>query len=202
MPSPSSIEGRGASLTASAGRAQTVVSSACLAEDLGHVLPVVAAVVRTPSLPPDEVATRRSEMLTEIQEADDDPGAVAVDALLGVLYPPPHPLGRPVRGRTADVTRLERGDLAAFHRRWFHPAADHGRGGRRPRPGGRDRSHRRRVRRLGRQRRPGPAGAGRAAPGGSTGSSSAGRCRTSRRPTSPTASSAWPVTTPATTPRW
>ena len=115
------IEGRGASLTASAGRAQTVVSSACLAEDLGHVLPVVAAVVRTPSLPPDEVATRRSEMLTEIQEADDDPGAVAVDALLGVLYPPPHPLGRPVRGRTADVTRLERGDLAAFHRRWFHP---------------------------------------------------------------------------------
>jgi zinc protease len=115
------IEGRGASLTASAGRAQMVVSSACLAEDLGHVLPVVAAVVRTPSLLPDEVAIRRSELLTEIQEADDDPGAVAVDALLGVLYPPPHPLGRPVRGRTAAVERMSRGDLAAFHRRWFHP---------------------------------------------------------------------------------
>ena len=29
------------------------------------------------------------------------PAPMAVDALLGALYPDPHPLGRPVRGRGA-----------------------------------------------------------------------------------------------------
>ena len=48
---------------------------------------------------------------------------MAVDALLGVLYPDPHPLGRPVRGRTPAVSALERDDLLAFHRRWFAPPA-------------------------------------------------------------------------------
>ena len=116
------IEGRGASLAASAGRAQMVVSSTCLAEDLAEVLPVVAAVVRAPAFPSGEVETRRGELLTEIQEAADDPGAVAVDTLLDVLYPAPHPLGRPLRGRAADVGRLGQPDLRAFHAQWFHPA--------------------------------------------------------------------------------
>jgi zinc protease len=116
------IEGRGASLAAAAGRAQTVVSSTCLAEDLADVLPIVAAVVRTPAFPAGEAATRRGELLTEILEAADDPGAVAVDTLLGVLYPAPHPLGRPLRGQAADVGRLGPQELRAFHERWFHPA--------------------------------------------------------------------------------
>jgi zinc protease len=116
------IEARGASLTAAAGRQQIVVSATCLAADLDAVLPVVADVVRAPAFPERDVATRRGELLTEIREADDDPGAVAVDALLGVLYPDPHPLGRPVRGRSAAVLALGRHDLTAFHGRWIVPA--------------------------------------------------------------------------------
>ncbi len=116
------IEGCGASLTSAAGRQQTVVSATCLAADLAAVLPVVAEVVRAPALPEADVATRRGELLTEIREADDDPGAMAVDALLGALYPEPHPLGRPVRGRGPAVAALGRDDLRAFHRRWFGPA--------------------------------------------------------------------------------
>jgi len=116
------IEARGASLTTAAGRQQIVVSATCLAVDLAAVLPVVADVVRAPAFPEGDVATRRGELLTEIREADDDPGAVAVDALLGVLYPDPHPLGRPVRGRSAAVSALGRGDLTAFHARWVVPA--------------------------------------------------------------------------------
>ncbi|MGD9905645.1 MAG: M16 family metallopeptidase [Vicinamibacterales bacterium] len=117
------IEGRGASLGAAAGRQQLVVSATCLSADLAAILPVVADVVRMPSFPDPDVATRRGELLTEILEAEDDPGAVAVDALLGVLYPEPHPLGRPVRGRGSAVAALGRDALVAFHRRWVVPAA-------------------------------------------------------------------------------
>jgi len=69
------------------------------------------------------VATRRRELVTGIQEAADDPGAVAVDALNAALYPDGHPLGRPVRGTQAAVDALTGGDLAAYHLRYFVPGA-------------------------------------------------------------------------------
>ncbi len=117
------VENRGASLTSAAGRQQMVMSVTCLTDDLTAVLPVATEVVRAPAFPAADVTTRRGELLTEIREAEDDPGSMAVDALLGVLYPDPHPLGRPVRGRTPAVAVLERDDLLAFHRRWFAPPA-------------------------------------------------------------------------------
>jgi zinc protease len=117
------IESRGASLSAAAGRQQVIVSATALVEDFGAVLPVAVGVARRPSFPSHDVTTRRGELLTEIREAEDDPGAMAVDALLGELYPDPHPLGRPLRGRAAAVAALTRQDLQAFHRRWFTPSA-------------------------------------------------------------------------------
>jgi zinc protease len=117
------LEGRGASLAVGAGRQQIVVSATCLVEDIAAVLPVACAVARQPTFPEAEVATRRAELVTGIQEAADDPGSVAVDALHAALYPHGHPLGRPVRGFRASVERLTRGDLAAYHRRYFVPGA-------------------------------------------------------------------------------
>jgi zinc protease len=117
------LEGRGASLGVGVGRQQIVVSATCLVGDLAAVLPVACAVAREPNFPEHEVATRRAELLTVIQEAADDPGAVAVDALVATLYPGGHPLGRPVRGTAASVGRLGRGELVAFHRRHVAPGA-------------------------------------------------------------------------------
>lgn len=115
------LEGRGASLGVSAGRQQIVASATCLVDDIAAVLPVACDIVRHPSFPPGEVATRRTELLTTIQEAADDPGSVAVDALNAVLYPDGHPLGRPVRGTETAVARLDRDALVAFHARHFGP---------------------------------------------------------------------------------
>lgn len=117
------LEGVGASLSVGAGRQQIVVSATCLVEHLASVLPVACAVTRTPTFPEAEVRTRRAELLTDIREAEDDPGAVAVDALLGAIYPDGHALGRPVRGRPDAVAALGREDLEAFHERWFRPSA-------------------------------------------------------------------------------
>ncbi len=117
------LEGRGASLSVGAGRQQVVVSATCLVDDIGAVLPVASAVARQPTFPEGEVATRRAELITGIQEAADDPGSVAVDALQAALYPDGHPLGRPVRGTHDAVAALTRADLVAFHQRYFVPAA-------------------------------------------------------------------------------
>jgi len=117
------LEGRGASLSVGAGRQQIVVSATCLVDDIAAVLPVACAVARQPTFPEAEVATRRAELVTGIQEAADDPGTVAVDALHAALYPHGHPLGRPVRGTQASVEVLSRGDLAAYHLRYFVPGA-------------------------------------------------------------------------------
>lgn len=117
------LEGRGASLGVGAGRQQIAVNATCLVDDLDAVLPVACDVARQPTFPLREVATRRSELLTGIQEAADDPASVAVDALQAVLYPDGHPLGRPVRGTAVAVTALQRDDLATFHRQHFVPSA-------------------------------------------------------------------------------
>ena len=95
----------------------------CIRDSIAAVLPVACAVARQPTFPETEVATRRAELVTGIQEAADDPGTVAVDALHAALYPDGHPLGRPVRGSQASVAALTRGDLAAYHRRYFVPGA-------------------------------------------------------------------------------
>lgn len=117
------LEGCGASLGVGAGRQQIVVNATCLVDDIGAVLPVACDVARHPSFPAHEVSTRRAELLTAILEAADDPGSVAVDALNETLYPGGHPLGRPVRGTSASVARLDRDALTAFHRRHFTPGA-------------------------------------------------------------------------------
>lgn len=117
------LEGRGASLSVGAGRQQIVVSATCLVDDVGAVLPVACAVARQPSFPEHEVTTRRAELVTDIQEAADDPGAIAVDALNAALYPDGHPLGRPVRGTQTAVEALTRAEMVAHHRRYFVPGA-------------------------------------------------------------------------------
>ena len=58
--------------------------------------------------------------MTAILQDEDDPGAVAVDVVMGRLYPQ-HPYGRRPRGTTATVQRISRADLITFHQAWFTP---------------------------------------------------------------------------------
>jgi zinc protease len=115
------LDGRGASLSVIAGRHQTMVSATCLTDDFDTIFALVADVVREPLFEPPEVETRRAELLTAILQDEDDPGAVAVDVVMGQLYPA-HPYGRRPRGTQQTVERITRDDLVAFHQRWFTPA--------------------------------------------------------------------------------
>jgi zinc protease len=114
------LDGRGASLSVMAGRHQVTVSATCLAEDFGRIFKLVADVIRQPLLDEHEVETRRAELMTAILQDEDDPGAVAVDVVMGRLYPQ-HAYGRRPRGTTSTVQQISRADLLAFHRAWFTP---------------------------------------------------------------------------------
>jgi zinc protease len=114
------LDGRGASLSVMAGRHQLTVSATCLAEDFHRTFALVADVVCRPAFDATEVENRRAELLTAILQDEDDPAAVAVDVLMGRLYPH-HPYGRRARGTQSTVQKIERGHLIEFHRRWFTP---------------------------------------------------------------------------------
>jgi zinc protease len=116
------LDGRGASLSVTASRHVVSVSATCLADDFAPVLAIVADVLSAPLFPEPDVVTRRGELITTIQQEDDDPAAVAVHRLMAELYGA-HPYARRVRGVAGAVARLTRGDLLAFHHHHFTPQA-------------------------------------------------------------------------------
>jgi zinc protease len=114
------LDGRGASLSVMAGRHQVTVSATCLAEDFEQTFSLVADVVCRPAFAAAEVENRRAELLTAILQDEDDPAAVAVDVVMGRVYPQ-HPYGRRARGTQQTVPRITRDHLLDFHGRWFTP---------------------------------------------------------------------------------
>jgi zinc protease len=114
------LDGRGASVTVSAGRHQLAVSATCLANDFVPVLDIVADVLMAPVFPERDVDTRRAELITTIRQDEDDPASVAVDRLMRDLYGA-HPYGRLTRGTVDSVETITRADLVAFHQQCFTP---------------------------------------------------------------------------------
>ena len=115
------LEGRGASLSVSAGQHQVGVSATCLVDDFTPVLASVADLLRNPVFPEHDVATRKGEIITTIRQEEDDPASVAVNRLFRELYGA-HPYARRVRGTVDAVERLTRDDLVRFHQLHFSPS--------------------------------------------------------------------------------
>jgi predicted Zn-dependent peptidase len=52
----------------------------------------------SPSLPEEEIAVRKGEVITSIRQDDDNPAIRATEALMAALYPDGHPYGRRTKG--------------------------------------------------------------------------------------------------------
>jgi zinc protease len=116
------LDGRGVSLGLGVARHSFTIGCTCLAEDLEVVLDLVADVVRRPSFPDTEVATRRAEIVTWIRQDEDNPAVLATEALFERLYPSGHPYGRRTKGTIATVEAFTADALRAFHRARFRPS--------------------------------------------------------------------------------
>ena len=109
------LDNRGVTLSASVNRHILSLACTCLVEDVDDVLQLVGEIVMRPAFPSVEVDRRRGEIITLIRQDDDNPGVVAVEALMSMLYGMAHPYGRRLRGTVDSVERVDRRALRQFH---------------------------------------------------------------------------------------
>ncbi len=115
------LDSRGITLTINVTRHLFSLVCTCLAEDFEPVLTLLADIVISPSLPEEELATRKGEVITAIRQDDDNPMVRALEELMAMLYPGGHPYGRRTKGSIDIVERLTRECLERMHAERFAP---------------------------------------------------------------------------------
>jgi zinc protease len=115
------LDNRGISLNFAVTRHILSVVCTCLAEDFEPVFSLAAEMLMHPSLPEDEIATRKGEVVTAIRQDEDNPAVRATESLMALLYPDGHPYGRPTKGTIEVVENLTRDRLLQLHTDRFAP---------------------------------------------------------------------------------
>ena len=115
------LDGRGITLTVAVTRHLLSLVCTCLADDFEPVLTLLADIVTSPSIPDEELTTRRQQVITAIRQDQDNPGVRATETLMALLYPDGHPYGRPTKGTIDFVEAVSRERLVALHSERFAP---------------------------------------------------------------------------------
>src|SRR5262245_54403784 len=116
------LDGRGITLSFLVTRHLMSLVCTCLAEDFEAVLALLGDMLMAPSLPAEEITTRKGEVITAIRQDDDNPAVRANEMLMARLYPGGHPYGRPTKGSIEIVERLDRSALSRAHAARFAPS--------------------------------------------------------------------------------
>ena len=116
------LDSRGITLTINVTRHLFSLVCTCLTEDFEPVLALLGDMLMSPSLPEDEIATRKGEVVTAIRQDEDNPTVRATEALMARLYPNGHPYGRPTKGSIDIVEHLTRAQLLGLHADRFAPS--------------------------------------------------------------------------------
>jgi zinc protease len=116
------LDSRGISVTVTLTRHSFTLVCTCLSEDFEPVLSLLGDMLMAPSLPEEEIATRKGEVITAIRQDDDNPAVRATETLMARLYPGGHPYGRRTKGSIEIVEALTRVDLARQHAARFAPS--------------------------------------------------------------------------------
>jgi zinc protease len=116
------LDSRGISLTIGVTRHVFSFVCTCLAKDFEAVLALVGDMVKAPTVPDMELATRKGEVITAIRQDDDNPAIRAIEGLMAMLYGPDHPYGRRGKGTIEAVERLTRDRLLGLHAARFAPS--------------------------------------------------------------------------------
>ncbi len=115
------LDSRGITLTITVSRHLMSFVCTCLSEDFEPVLALLGDIVMSPSLPDEELETRKAEVVTAIRQDADNPAVRASEALMALLYPDGHPYGRPTKGSIDVVESMARRRVATVHSDRFAP---------------------------------------------------------------------------------
>jgi len=115
------LDSRGITVTISVTRHLFSLVCTCLSDDFEPMLTLLAEVLMSPSLPVEEIATRKGEVITSIRQDDDNPAVQANETVMSLLYPDGHPYGRRTKGSIPVVEMLGRDRLLRLHAERFAP---------------------------------------------------------------------------------
>jgi zinc protease len=114
------LDSRGITLTLTVTRHLLSLVCTCLADDFDAVLALLGEMLMSPSLPDEEITTRKGEVITAIRQDEDNPAVRASETLMALLYPG-HPYGRRAKGSIEIVENLTRAQLLRLHADRFAP---------------------------------------------------------------------------------
>jgi predicted Zn-dependent peptidase len=111
-------EGLGGGISASADMDFSELRATALARNWKKMLELMSEVTLRPTLPAVEIDGERRAMLTALRSRQDQPFPLAMDTVMSRVYGG-HPYGRPVLGRPAALTFIDRAALLAHHERFY-----------------------------------------------------------------------------------
>jgi zinc protease len=117
------LDALGARITTGSSLDLSFVRLQALPEHLGRSLDIYADVIRSPSFPEDIFALERRRRIAQIRQEQSTPVTAAVRNVPRLLYGEGHAYGNPFTGSgdVESVESIDRADLVAWHRTWFHP---------------------------------------------------------------------------------
>jgi zinc protease len=114
------LESMGASLGVSPGAHTAGFGGKSLADDLPHLLALLADVLTHPTFPESDVEKVRSQLLTGLDLRAQDTGEMASMEFDQIAYAG-HPYRHPSDGYLETIQAIDRTDLANFHARYYGP---------------------------------------------------------------------------------
>ncbi|WP_184542820.1 M16 family metallopeptidase [Streptosporangium becharense] len=114
------VEGIGGEINAFTAKEYTCYYARVLDEDLRVAIDVLADVVTSSVIDPDDVEAERGVILEEIAMHDDDPSDVVHEQFSAELYGDT-PIGRPILGTVESITAITRDRIAEYYRRYYLP---------------------------------------------------------------------------------
>jgi zinc protease len=114
------IDFMGGLLGTGAGSDLTNVFTVSMTDGLGQALDLLADIVRHPGFAEAEIERQRSQALSSLTVAAQDPDSVASQVIDRLVFGF-HPYGMPSSGTAESLASLTRDDFFAFHKAWFVP---------------------------------------------------------------------------------
>jgi zinc protease len=116
------LDNCGVSLSILVTRHQFSLVCTCLVDDFEPLVALLGDIVMNPTVPENELAIRKGEVVTAIRQDDDNPFVRAAEGLMEALYGADHPYGRRGKGTIEAVERMSRETLLCLHGEHFAPS--------------------------------------------------------------------------------
>jgi zinc protease len=114
------IDFMGGLVGSGAGTDLSFVNAVSMSDGLAEALELMGDIVRRPAFAAAEIDRQRSQAMSSLKVAADDPDTVASQVIDRLVFGF-HPYGLPSSGTATSLAGLTRDDFVAFHKAWFVP---------------------------------------------------------------------------------